>query len=105
MAYTQDTNVNSLVGMDVTIAGYPLVKQMQQWTAHGPVTRVDTVKGIDGYNYSRLYYTIDILRGDSGAPVYSAGYIARGVSAMAGSTENWGPVINKIYFDWIKGYI
>lgn len=113
MQYTE--NHNSLVGKEVTVAGYPgkigkdlnINAGIKQYTMKGNITRTYSFGSPDGSEkYPRIFYnTIDTSQGQSGAAVHKAGFVAVGVNTAERNDENGGVMFNKIYYDWIRQYI
>lgn len=110
LSYNTNADISTLVGTEVTLAGYPYFanEDILQYTEKGPIRGYQaTYNAGDKANYFVATYAIDATSGQSGAPVYAAGYVARAIHASesAANKSNYGTVINKVYFDWINGYI
>lgn len=82
------------------ISGYPGDKLKQQWIATGTISRSDLYM---------LYYNIDTMPGDSGAPIIwnaSYGHTVIGIHTrgIGTSTANSGVRITESLFNWFQSF-
>ncbi len=82
------------------ISGYPGDKLKQQWIATGTISRSDLYM---------LYYNIDTMPGDSGAPIIwnaSYGHTVIGIQTrgIGTSTANSGVRITESLFNWFQSF-
>lgn len=76
-------------GLDVILTGYPSDKPTgTMWEGKGPLFSVNN-------NPYRVYYNIDTIGGQSGAPVYTENNIIRAVHSGYNSHGNRGTLINE----------
>ncbi len=86
-----------------TITGYPGDKTFAtMWKSSGKMSSCSTYE---------LSYKIDMMGGQSGAPIYtylsSSGYVAYGINAAETSSMNYGRRMTQELFDWLydNGFI
>lgn len=84
-----------LEGTDVTVTGYSDENYREMWAMSGEVTNSTTRK---------VYYEIDTVEGQSGAPVYKSDHTVIAIHAYGGTSNNSATRITSGLFDYFHSF-